>query len=154
LYTEQEWEERMKYYRNAIKEISIPQSIENSSQLQMIVSAMDKVLNEIFFDLSEAEDIYDIASSAYQTRTSVYFLQGKESPGKGRGGGMSDEKAKNYSRVKVDGEGYLVERQKAERVKIFMKNVVSLLQEKRNLLMISYGTTKLESKMNPLGTGP
>lgn len=121
----------------------------DGQEIREVVASMDEVLNEAFFDLSEIQSEFEELNSLLQTRTSELFLEGKDTPDpNSRGGGMSDEKAKAYSRAKVAEEGIVDMKLGAERKLTFMKNVIDLLKEKRSLLTVSYGTVKIESQLN------
>jgi hypothetical protein len=141
------WAERVEYYQGHIKEVRILPTMEGQD-IRNVVAALDEVINEAFFDLSEVQADYEAANAELQTKLAEYFLEGKDTPDSGsRGGGMSDEKAKSYSRVKAAEGGEVALKLEAERRLTFMENVVSLLKEKRSLLVISYGTVKFESDL-------
>lgn len=122
----------------------------DGQEIREVVASMDEVLNEAFFDLSEIQSEFEELNSLLQTRTSELFLEGKNTPDPSSrgGGGMSDEKAKAYSRAKVAEEGIVDMKLGAERKLTFMKNVIDLLKEKRSLLTVSYGTVKIESQLS------
>lgn len=121
----------------------------DGQEIREVIASMDEVLNEAFFDLSEIQSEFEELNSLLQTRTSELFLEGKDTPDlSSRGGGMSDEKAKAYSRAKVAEKGIVDMKLGAERKLTFMKNVIDLLKEKRSLLTVSYGTVKIESQLN------
>lgn len=139
---------RPEEYEGAIKQIRILPMMDGQN-VRTIVAMIDEVLNSAFFDLSKAQDEYEIANAQLQTLTSEAFLQGKDTPDAGSrgGGGMSDEKAKAYSRKVASDNGAVQAKLAAQRKLSFMENVVKLLQEKRALLIISYGTIKIESSL-------
>ena len=144
-YSDEQWTAKEKWYKEKIGVIMIPKSVD-STVIYGLVSLIDEVMNSAFFDLSMAEYEYNTAYHAYQTRLSEAFLDAKNIEDKtSRGGTMSDEKAKRVAQVAVDKDGTLTDRLEKERRKEFMRNVVSLLQEKRSLLTISYGLSKMES---------
>jgi hypothetical protein len=143
----QSWADRANHYETRIKDIRILPIMEGQD-IRQVVAAMDEVLNEAFFDLSEVQSNYEETNAILQTRIAELFLEGKDAPeGGARGGGMSDEKAKAYSRAKVSEEGIVAMKLEAERTLTFMENVISLLKEKRALLTVSYGTVKIESTL-------
>lgn len=145
MFTKEEWAVKENWYKQKIQVITIPITVD-SSCIQQAVALIDEVMNSAFFDLSEVTHEYNVAYADYQTKLSEAFLNAKDMKDEtSRGGTMSDEKAKRFAQVTVDKDGTLAEKQEKERRKEFMKNVVSLLQEKRSLLTISYGLSKMES---------
>jgi hypothetical protein len=122
----------------------------DGQEIREVVASMDEVLNEAFFDLSEVQADYEELNSILQTRTAELFLQGKDTPDPGArgGGGMSDEKAKAFSRAQAAEEGLVAMKLEAERKLTFMENVINLMKEKRALLTVSYGTVKIESQLS------
>jgi hypothetical protein len=142
------WDQITEYYETAVGKIRILPMLDGQN-VRQIVALLDEVLNSAFFDLSKAQDEYEIANARLQTLTSEAFLQGKDTPDAASrgGGGMSDEKAKAYSRKVAAESGAVDAKITAQRQLNFMENVVKLLQEKRALLVISYGTIKIESSL-------
>jgi hypothetical protein len=133
------WEEKVQFYQDKVKDIRIAATM-SAQDIRDVIAGIDAVMNEAFFDLSETQSDYEAQNATLQTKMSEYFLSGKDQ-------GMSDEKAKNYSRVKANEEGYFDLKLAAERKVTFMENVVKLLSEKKFILNTSYGTIKLESDM-------
>lgn len=144
----EDWNTRARFYQDVITSIKILPTMEGQD-IRNVVAALDEVLNEAFFDLSEAQADYEAANASLQTKLAEYFLEGKDTPDAGSrsGGGMSDEKAKSYSRLKAAQSGEIALKLEAERRLTFMENVIDLLKEKRSLLLISYGTVKIESDL-------
>lgn len=147
-FTDENWALKKKWYEEKIGAIIIPKSIDNKV-IQNLVSLIDEVINSAFFDLSMVEYDYNMAFTQYQTRLSKAFLSAKNArdtkEGAPRGGAISDEKAKKIAQLETEKDGSSVRKLEMEARKTFMHNVVTLLQEKRSLLTISYGLSKIES---------
>jgi hypothetical protein len=145
--SDQEWEQLSVWYQDKVKTIRIRENAD-PNDLRSVISRIDEVLNHAVFDYARAQ--YDFANNDAQLeiQTSRYFLEGKNATREtnGRGGiGMSDEKAKHYSRFQVEQKGFVESQAKTQYRMTFLKNIIFLMEQKRQLLMIMHGINKIEN---------
>jgi hypothetical protein len=148
--TDQEWEQLSKIYNEKIKAIRIKESAD-PKELRSIISKIDEVLNLAAFDHARAQYDFATKDACLETQTSRFFLEGKntltEKTGRGASG-MSDEKAKQYARSHIENKGYVEAQIKAQYRLTYLKNIIFLMDQKRQLLMIMHGVNKIENSFN------
>jgi ABC-type transporter MlaC component len=131
------WEARAKWYETACKGIRLMEDL-SLQDVRKIEASIDSIINEAFFDVNVAKADYERVSATVKTLEAEYFLAAKDDVQ----AKMSDEKAKQFARQQIGDK--VDEKVEAEIVLSFLENVIKLMQEKHDLLTISYATLKME----------
>jgi hypothetical protein len=138
--TPEEWNNQVaSHYEDLVKGIAIEADI-TPQIIKGLISQIDEVLNEVYFDYSRAKSAYEAASNREKTFTKDYFVRFKDE-------GASDKLADAKATKKAEDERIYYHLNETRRRYNFMQAVIDLLETKREMLITDGGVLKLEASL-------